>query len=135
MIHFEITVSGNPISSQARNRKLLAEWKAHVYEAARRSWGTRQPLRQQLQIVCVYYHDRPIVTLDLDNLIKPIQDVLKAVVYHDDVQITDAVVRKTPLDTPLRVRGISGILSRAFMEGKEFVYIKVEDPPDHSIIL
>ena len=135
MIHFEITVAGNPISSQARNRQLLAEWKQHVYETARRSWGRRRPLKQQLQIVCVYYHDRPSVTLDIDNLIKPIQDVLKTLVYRDDVQIVDAVLRKTQLDTPLRVRRISGILARAFMEGKEFVYIKVEDPPDHSIIL
>jgi len=67
--------------------------------------------------------------LDTDNLIKPIQDVLKTLVYHDDVQIVDAVLRKTQLDTPLRVRGISAILGQAFTEGKEFVYIKVEDPP------
>lgn len=135
MIHFEITVAGPPISSQARNRPLLAEWKQRVRKAARRSWGRRRPLRQQLQIVCVYYHDRPSITLDTDNLIKPIQDVLKTLVYHDDVQIVDAVLRKTQLDTPLRVRGISAILAQAFTEGKEFVYIKVEDPPDHAIIL
>ena len=32
--------------------------------------------------------------LDTDNLIKPIQDVLKTLVYHDDVQIVDAVFEK-----------------------------------------
>ena len=122
MIHFEITVAGPPVSCQTRNRQLLAEWKLRVYEAARRSWGRRRPLRQQLQIVCVYYHDRASITFDIDNLIKPIQDVLKTVVYHDDVQVVDAIVRKTQLDTPLRVRRISSILARAFMEGKEFVY-------------
>lgn len=103
---------------------------------ARRHWVLGQPpATGRLKITVVYYHDAVAIRLDGDNMLKPIQDALQGVAYADDAQITDTSVRKTGLDGPFRVRGMSRVLAEGFCRGTEFLYIKVEDAPDHVRIL
>lgn len=83
----------------------------------------------------MYYHDAVAVRLDNDNMLKPIQDALQGVVYANDAQITDTSVRKTNLDHPMTVRGMSRVLAEGFCRGDEFLYVKVEAAPDHVRIL
>ena len=83
----------------------------------------------------VYYHERPAVLIDHDNMVKPIQDALAGLVYRNDRQITDAQTRKTNIDGRFRLRRISPVYARAFGSGKQFVYIRIEEAPNHEELL
>jgi Holliday junction resolvase RusA-like endonuclease len=136
MLPFEFIVAGPPVSHQARNRARLQAWIAMVRNEALRYWPPGRPAATgRLKITVVYYHDAVTVRLDNDNMLKPIQDALQGVVYANDTQITDTSVRKTNLDGQFTVRGMSRILAEGFCRGTEFLYIKVEEAPDHARIV
>ena len=136
MLPFEFIVAGPPVSHQARNRARLQAWIATVRNEAVRYWPPGQPAAMgRLKITVVYYHDAVTVRLDNDNMLKPIQDAMQGVVYANDTQITDTSVRKTNLDGQFTVRGMSRVLAEGFCRGTEFLYIKVEEAPDHARIL
>jgi crossover junction endodeoxyribonuclease RusA len=73
--------------------------------------------------------------MDNDNLVKPIQDALNALVYVDDGLITDTSLRKTDLNGRFQVRGMSPILAEGFCSDEEFLYIQIEAAPDHGVLL
>ncbi|MGH7200854.1 MAG: RusA family crossover junction endodeoxyribonuclease [Planctomycetaceae bacterium] len=132
MLRCEFIVHGPPLSHQTRNRTKLEAWRQRVRDAAAEHWGTAPPSTDTLKIIVVWYHDGPSVRMDNDNLLKPIQDALIGLIYEDDRQLTDSVVRKTNIDGAFRIRGASLKLLEAFSRGKEFLYIQVEGSPDHT---
>ena len=136
MLPFEFIVDGPPVSQQARNRASLQAWKKTVRQEAARRWPQGQlPFTENLHIIVVYYHEMLKVRIDNDNMVKPIQDALTGLVYVDDSQITDTEVRKTNLDGSFRVRGMSVVLAEGFCRGTEFIYVRVEESPDHAELL
>jgi crossover junction endodeoxyribonuclease RusA len=93
----------------------------------------RPPYGGPLKLTLVYYHEKEVVLIDHDNMIKPIQDALSGLVYLNDRQITDAQTRKANIDGRFRVRHLSPY-ARAF-GGKQFVYIRIEEAPSHESLL
>jgi len=83
----------------------------------------------------VYYHDGIAIRLDNDNMVKPIQDALNGLIYVDDRQIVDTIVRKTAVDGAFKVRGMSPVLAAAFVAGLEFLHITVDSAPPHAELL
>ena len=83
----------------------------------------------------VYYHDGVAIRLDNDNMVKPIQDALNGLIYVDDRQVLDTVVRKTSLDGTFHVRGMSPVLAQAFSAGVEFLHVMVDHAPPHAGLL
>ena len=136
MLPFEFTVDGPPVSHQTRHAQRLHAWKQAVRDAAALRWptGTR-PIRSRLKLTVTYYHDGVSVRLDNDNLVKPIQDALNGLIYEDDRQITDTVVRKTDLNGSFRVRGMSLVLAEGFCRGNEFLYVRIEAAPGHEELI
>jgi crossover junction endodeoxyribonuclease RusA len=136
MLPFEFVVDGPPISHQTRSVARLRLWQQTVRNAALQHWpvGTA-PLSERLQFSVTYYHDGITVRIDNDNLVKPIQDALNGVVYTDDQQITDTIVRKTDLNGSFRVRGMSPVLAEGFCRGNEFLYIRIESAPSHEELI
>jgi hypothetical protein len=106
-----------------------------VQSAAALRWGTAPPEKVSLRLTVTYYHEGDAVRIDNDNMLKPIQDALNQLVYQDDRQITDTTVRKTSIDGEFRVRGASPVLLMAFVDWVEFIYVKVEEAPDHQKLL
>jgi crossover junction endodeoxyribonuclease RusA len=136
MLPFEFIVDGPPVSHQTRHAARLHAWQQTVRLAAAQRWPTMTPpVRVRLRFTVTYYHDGVSVRIDNDNLVKPIQDALNGLVYADDQQITDTVVRKTDLNGSFRVRGMSPILAEGFCRGTEFLYIRVEVAPDHEELI
>lgn len=136
MLPFEFTVLGPPLSHQSRNRLRLAEWRAAVLAAAKTRWPPDQaPLDEPLKLIVVYYHDRPAIELDNDNMIKPIQDALNGHLYLDDALIVDTVIRKTAFDGSFKVRRMSRVLADAFVRGDEFLHIRIEASPSHEVLI
>ena len=136
MIPFEFIVAGPPVSQQATDRQRLTDWRDAVRKAAAATWPAQDiPSVDQLRIAVVYFHDGQSIRMDNDNMVKPIQDALAGLVYANDTQITDTNVRKTRLDGSFRVRGMSPVLAQAFCAGKEFIYVRISTPPDHTELL
>ena len=73
--------------------------------------------------------------MDNDNMVKPIQDALIGLIYADDRQITDTRVRKTNRRGPFVVARLSPVLAAAFVPNKGFIYVRVEEAPDHMELL
>jgi len=136
MLPFEFTVDGPLISHQARPKSRVKSWQQFVRDAAAGRWPSETaPVTARLKFTVTYYHDGVSVRLDNDNLVKPIQDALNDLVYQDDRQITDTVVRKTDVNGSFRVRGMSIVLAEGFCRGNEFLHIRIELAPGHEELI
>jgi crossover junction endodeoxyribonuclease RusA len=134
ILPFELVIPGIPVSQQTRNRSRLAQYKQEVGALAVKRLPTgSEPLIIPVKITVVYYYES--VPLDTDNFIKPVQDALKGIVYADDKHVCDIGLRKTNLSGSFRVKGMSPILAEGFCSGKEFLYVRVEEAPDHGNLL
>ena len=84
----------------------MKRWKEQVRTAAQAAWSVDDsPIDHKVQIHITYYHDS--AQLDVDNMLKPIQDALCGLVYEDDRQLTDTHGHLRDLNDPYRVRGIT----------------------------
>lgn len=136
MLPFEFIVEGPPLSQQTRDRARLQAWKDTVRAEATRSWPQGQPPASgPLLITIVYFHERDTVVMDNDNMVKPIQDALSGLTYVDDRQITDTRVRKTRLDGTFRIRRMSPVIAPGFVRGVAFLYVRIQEAPDHTELL
>jgi hypothetical protein len=66
----------------------------------------------------------------VDNLSKPILDVMQQVIYHDDRQIVQAEIAHVKIGAAFAIAGVSKILVTTLQAGHEFVYVRLEDPVD-----
>ncbi len=132
MIKFEFTVEGTPVSQQTRRRERLREWKMTVRREAEKYWSSEQTIATgvvMLQITYFYFS----VAMDVDNIVKPIQDAMIGLAYDDDNQITDILVRKRRLSNSFDVENLSTVLLDSFARKTEFVYIFLTDAPDQEV--
>ena len=130
MIPFDFTVRGPPLSLQASSGSQKS-WRVRVEGAARaRLPDGCSPVADEVALSIVYYYegDAP----DVDNVIKPIQDALKGVVYVDDAQVVKAESSKVPIDGSFTIRGASAALLQGFSDKDPFVHVRVTWPPDMS---
>jgi Holliday junction resolvase RusA-like endonuclease len=129
---WDFTVIGTPISVNARSRSAISQWKQIVATEARAIWPAGEaPLTDGLQIHITCYHDSA-PPLDVDNMIKPIQDALKGIVYVDDRQLTDTAGHLRDVNERFEVRGMTPEQARGFVSGQPFVHIRIELSPSIS---
>jgi crossover junction endodeoxyribonuclease RusA len=83
-------------------------------------------------LTITYFYES--VSMDIDNIPKPISDALKGLVYLDDEQVTDVWCRKRDLNSSLRIERPSSVLADGLSRGNEFLYIVVEEAPDQEVI-
>lgn len=125
---FEFTVEGPPVSQQTRRRsQRLPPWRGAVRTAAEQRWPAGAPPfdRELHLIITNFYEGAPA---DVDNIVKPMLDAIKGLVYADDVQITDFISRRRPLTGPYRIESVSTVLAEALDVGREFLHIWVGEP-------
>jgi crossover junction endodeoxyribonuclease RusA len=128
MLPFEFTIEGPPVSQQTRRRDRLPPWRARVRAAAEGLWPAgSDPLEQELCLTIAFFYGATLV--DVDNIVKPILDSIKGLIYKDDFQITDLISRKRSLAGPFRIEIDSLPLTEALERGQEFLYIRVTNPP------
>ena len=133
MLPFEFIVDGPPVSQQTRRQERLRSWRATVRQEAERYWsiGEMPTLESIVLRIWYFYED---ISVDIDNIVKPIQDALNGLVYIDDDQVTDLIVRKRNLSENFKVINLSGVLAEGFNRENEFLYIVVEQAPDQEVI-
>lgn len=79
-----------------------------------------------------YFYDT--VAMDVDNIIKPIQDAIIGLAYIDDDQVTDVLIRKRNLSSSFKVSNITPVLAEGFCRENEFLHIVVTDAPDQEVL-
>lgn len=121
---FEIVVGGTPVSNQARRRERLRAWIVRVAEVARQEWPTDAlPWDEPLSVTIDHYFAE--ISIDLDNLPKPILDALKGVAMVDDGQVVMLTLRKRRV---MHARGTDdpgSLVADALATWPEFIHIRV----------
>ncbi|WP_289500993.1 RusA family crossover junction endodeoxyribonuclease [Gloeocapsopsis sp. IPPAS B-1203] len=133
MIRFEFIVDGPPVSQQTRRRERLREWKIYVRQEAEKFWSSKQKITTGLVMLQVtYFYDS--IAIDVDNIVKPIQDAIIGLAYVDDEQVTDVLVRKRDLSGNFKIENMTSTLAEGFARGNEFLHIVIMDAPDQEVI-
>nr|ALH22001.1 crossover junction endodeoxyribonuclease [Planktothrix sp. H22]ALH22003.1 crossover junction endodeoxyribonuclease [Planktothrix sp. A11]ALH22005.1 crossover junction endodeoxyribonuclease [Planktothrix sp. H11] len=79
-----------------------------------------------------YFYDS--VAMDVDNIVKPIQDSIIGLAYVDDDQVTDIIVRKRNLSGNFKIENMTSTLAEGFARGNQFLHIVVLDAPDQEVL-
>jgi crossover junction endodeoxyribonuclease RusA len=124
----EFIVSGIPISTQASSRS-KTRWKGEVSAAALSTLSDERALvADPVRVTIVYFYVS--TDLDLDNIIKPIVDALKGVVYIDDFQVVNISAAKRDLSGTLVLTDAPpSIIERLAVTAdnpQDFVFVAVE---------
>ncbi len=134
LIKFEFILDGPPVSQQARRRDRLRAWKVMVRQEAEKYWLSEQKATTGFVMLQVtYFYDA--IAIDVDNIVKPIQDAIIGLAYVDDDQITDVLVRKRNLSSNFRIENMTPALAEGFSRGNEFLHIVVTDAPDQEVLI
>jgi crossover junction endodeoxyribonuclease RusA len=128
MASIEFIVDGPPVSHQTKNKKALPAWKATIRAAAASLWAG-MPSKGLLQCTIMNFYAGPAPSLDDDNMVKPIRDAMIGIVYDNDSQIRVSHHAQWSNQDYFQVQGASKIIVDALQQGKEFVYVKIEDAP------
>ncbi len=128
-MHVEHVVLGSPISNQSSNLVLLTAWKTAVKAEATKAW-TKPPLTGKLKAIIINFHLGETPTVDVDNMSKPILDMMNKLVYDDDRQIRQAEIVHVRIDTPMIFAGAAKMIADAVQVGLPFVYVRIEEPVD-----
>src|SRR5580658_11178701 len=128
MMYLEFVVVGVPISNQVSGPNLQA-WRTAVATEAKKQWK-KAVLTRKLKGFIINFHltDKP--SLDVDNMSKPIFDVMEGIVYKDDRQIRQAEITHVRIDAPFAFMGASKVIVSAVQAGNQFVYVRIEDAVD-----
>jgi len=103
------------------------------HEAMRYWTSSHLPADGLVCITLVYLYDE--VALDVDNILKPIQDALVGLVFSDDSIVTDAISRRRQLGGTFDLSRVSPVLIEGFEYGDEFVYVHIADAPSQEQLL
>ena len=133
----EFIVAGAPRSANA-NARSRRRWRERVSRAARERLQVEGELTNQDVTVLIIYFYQGETFLDVDNIAKSLLDGLKGVLFRDDQQVSELLVRKSRLSAGLSVTGATPYLLNAIermsLLGSDFVYVRADPAPDHSRI-
>lgn len=133
MKRFELVVAGVPVSQQTRRRDRYREWIETVRRTAKHSGPPSAPESlNDVRVTVAYFYEA--VSLDADNIAKPVLDALKGLVFADDEQVVDLRCLVRPADSA-RVTNASATLQAALRSDGPFLYVLVEPSPTADIRL
>ena len=133
----EFIVSGAPRSANA-NPRSRRRWRERVARAARQRLSEDAgPTNQDLSVLIIYFYQGETF-LDVDNIAKSLLDGLKGIIFRDDQQVSELVVRKSRFSAGFSLTGASPYLldaiERMSQAGSDFVYVRADPAPDHGRI-
>ena len=118
----EVLIPRRPLSLQANNRK-LQQWKVFVRSEAEKVWTEPTIHSGDLHVTIVYLCGE--TPPDVDNIIKPIQDALRGLVYSDDAIVADVDSHRRPIVGTFDLTRLPALLLSGIASQAECVYLKV----------
>lgn len=133
MSPFEFVIPQRPVSQQARRQARLREWKAFIAAHARLAINEPRVLvAEPVALRLLYFYDE--AALDIDNILKPIQDALVGILIEDDAIITDVDIRRRWRRTTFTINAVSPVLAAGLALDREFVYVALSDAPAQDVL-
>jgi Endodeoxyribonuclease RusA len=133
----EFIVAGAPRSANA-NPRSRRRWRERVARAAGERIQEEGGLTEADVSVLIIYFYQGETTLDVDNIAKSLLDGLKGVLFRDDQQVSELLIRKSRLSAGLSLTGASiyllDAIERMSEVGSDFVYVRANEAPDHGRI-
>ncbi len=127
MLPFECSVKGTPLSLQSKSKQ---KWKKKVSLAAASEWK-ELPLKDiPLSVLIVYFYPDAHSNVDIDNIIKPIQDALNKNIFEDDKQVDSVTSKRQKYGGYLSIKKTTPQLIEGLSSGEDFVYIKINYSKD-----
>lgn len=126
MHSFEFLIPGRPVSVHAKNRRAYQTWKERVGIEAIRNSPPTFPFTNfdaRLTIVFASGERSPV---DVDNVIKPIQDALAGAFYADDEMVSDVDAHRRTWADEVSEKGLPDLLRRVWREQLECVYVRIQ---------
>ena len=128
MLPLEYVVIGTPKSLRASG-KSKQDWKRRIRAAATAALPAIAPVSAaSVRVTVVYFYVQ--TDLDTDNILKPILDAMKDLVYEDDKQVIDIIAAKRDLAVSYALSGVSPVvvaqLVSAATDPKDFIFVRVE---------
>ena len=114
----EFIVPERPVSVQAKDRSDYQAWKQLVVLCALPHWHRAPVTTGEIRLTIVFLCD-DAAPIDVDNVVKPIQDALLHVAYSDDVLVTDVDSHRRYLQDAIDITDCSGTLIRMINEQRE----------------
>ena len=71
-----------------------------------------------------------MIDLDVDNIVKPIQDSLEGLIYINDSQVVEVRSLKRNLSGSFNIQDVTPILANALTSGREFVFLRIDTAED-----
>src|SRR5262245_54631185 len=111
-VHLEFVVPGpsgtNP-QRPAAGRANLRTRRGTIAGAARHHWPT-PPLTRSVKAIIIDFYDEDEPRMDVDNMSKPILDVMQKIVYDNDRQVVQAELAHAKIGAAYHVLGVRPIL-------------------------
>jgi hypothetical protein len=126
--HLEFVVLGPPVSNQSPGPNLTA-WRGTVALAAALNW-LRPLLTGDLKAIIINFYGGVRPSVDVDNMSKPILDVMQSIVYGDDRQIVQAEIAHLKIGAAFSIVGVRPSIVNSIRLGGPFVYVRIEDAMD-----
>lgn len=90
---------------------------------AEKTWSGQRYSGEDIHLTLVYLYESDPV--DVDNIIKPIQDALAGLVYDDDLLVTDVESHRRSLIGIFDLTRCPTLLIEGIVLGKECVYVRL----------
>ena len=126
---FEFVIIGPPFSVNVAKRqsKKHNDWKKNVGRTAKEQWlrdgypVSDLPMRFPMEVVITtFYTD---LRRDVDNVVKPILDGMKNVIYVDDGEIYKLTTQRFDLKVTVEIESPSPLLIKALGSARELVHV------------
>ena len=122
----EFVMNATPRSSQA-SASSLQRWRTAVAEAAKAVLPDWVWLDDRAIAVTVFYFPPAAMQGDIDNIVKPILDSLRAVAYPDDRMVDRIWAQKFEPGTLAAFPNPSPVLAAALEAPAPVLYIRIDD--------
>lgn len=125
----ECVLYGVPATLQSANAR-IEQWKSYVKDALRERRGSGTsclPHGVPVRVRVRYYFAGQLADRDTDNILKPILDAAKGVIYQDDRQVIEACSHRFSRDEGSHVTGNELTLQALRAWTSDFVHIQFRD--------
>lgn len=127
-IHVDFLLPRRPLSHQTDNKKNAKAWRDYIFGRAFSEWKGLPITKAPLKFTVVYLCEGD--PGDINNIIKPIQDAINALVYSDDSLVWDVSGHMRLLSDPIDLIGLPDKLAEAVIRGVDCVYVRVSASSD-----
>ena len=122
------------MSAQAKGSRSIEPWKERVRSASFETLPEGHFVSDGPISVTIYCFPDGAMQGDIDNIIKPILDAMKQLIYLDDNQVERVVAQKFDQGRLFRFDNPSTELASAINGQKPLVYVKVSDRPQEELL-